>query len=244
MDYYIGHLSLPVPVPVHSLSNEEEEDYEVFIDNIQNALMCCDLENLKQKDEKEMETVEKLAKIDNKMQALFTEIDLLTQSDDSEKDKTDYYGEFIASLKKSSKDLPQYFHQAIQMPQEKSDHFSQQIQQIPPETSENVSLGNLIKVGFVLFCFGNTKYLDKILEVLDGFFPVPHFSTGEIGVYRSLQNANILYLVIPPGRNDLTQQLINTSISLKGQTRENGEKWPLIARLHNPDLTQMTIPLN
>ena len=123
--------------------------------------------------------------------------------------------------------------------------FSQiQPQQIPPETSGNVPLEDLRKIGYVLFCFGNTEDLDKILEVLDNLFPTPHFTTGEIGVYRSLQNANILYLVIPPGRNDLTQQLINTSISLKGQTRENGEKWPLIARLHNPDLTQMTIPLN
>ena len=123
--------------------------------------------------------------------------------------------------------------------------FSQiQPQQIPPETSGNVSLNYLRKIGYVLFCFGNTENLGEILEVLDKLFPTPHFTTGEIGVYRSLQNANILYLVIPPGRNDLTQQLINTSISLKGQTRENGEKWPLIARLHNPDLTQMTIPLN
>ena len=245
MAYYnIVPLSVPVPVPVHPLTDEEEEDYTAFINKIENALMCSELEDLGKKDEKQMETVEKLAEIDNEMQLLLTKIEQLTRSDDGEKDETDYYGEFLASLKKSSKDLPHYFPQPIQMPQEKSDHFSPQFQQMPPETSGNVPLGDLRKIGYVLFCFGNTEDLGEILKVLDKFFPTPHFTTGEIGVYRSLQNANILYLVIPPGRNDLTQQLINTSISLKGQTRENGEKWPLIARLHNPDLTQMTIPLN
>ena len=244
MDYYnIVPLPVPVPVPVHPLTSEEEKDYTTFIDNIENALMCHDLDDLEKKDEKQMETVEKLAEIDNEMQLLLTKIDQLTRSDQGKKDETDYYGEFIASLKKSSKDLPHHFPQPIQMPQEKSDHFSPQLQQMVQETL-NVSLNYLREIGYVLFCFGNTKDLGKILEVLDNLFPTPHFTTGEIGVYRSVQNANILYLVIPPGRNDLTQQLINTSISLKGQTRENGEKWPLIARLHNPDLTQMTIPLN
>jgi hypothetical protein len=138
-----------------------------------------------------------------------------------------------------------------QLPQEYSDECFSQLPQLPQEhvvekqTQENVSLGDLIdREGFVLFCFGNTKYLDKILQVLDGFFPVPHFSTGEIGVYRSLQNANILYLVIPRGRNDITSDLITTSISLKHQKRSNGEKWPLVTKLYHPDLSQMTVPLN
>jgi hypothetical protein len=225
--------------------------------------MCRHLDDLEKKDEKQMETVDKLAKIDNEMQYLLTKIDQLTRSGDDEKDETDYYGEFLASLKKSPQNsITPLYHQPIQKNQPWTHQFNPEItkfsqgqpaqcfpqmqhQQMLPETLENVSLGDLRNgKGFVLFCFGNTKYPDKILQVLDNFYPVPHFSTGEIGVYRSLQNSNILYLVIPLGRNDITSDLITTSISLKNQKRSNGEKWPLVSKLYHPDLSQMTVRLN
>lgn len=257
MDFYNT-----VPVFVHPLTREEEMDYTAFLDNIENAFMCSELEDLGKKDEKQMETVDKLAEIDNEMQHLLTKIDQLTRSGDDEKDETDYYGEFLASLKKSPQNsITPLYHQPIQKNQPWTHQFNPEItkfsqgqpaqcfpqmqhQQMLPETPENVSLEDLIKIGFVLFCFGNTEDLGKIIEVLDSLFPVPHFSTGEIGVYRSLQNANILYLVIPPGRNDITSELITTSISLKHQKRSNGEKWPLVTKLYHPDLSQMTVPLN
>lgn len=259
MDYYNT-----VPLPVHSLTKDEEMCFTSFLNNIENALICRDLEDLGKKDKKQMETVEKLVKIDNEMRHLLTKIDLLTRSDDYEKADTDDYEEFLASLKKSPQDsiaplcvqhiqgnqpwTHQFYPEITKFPQEHPGQCFPQMQhqQMLPETPENVSLGELRNgKGFVLFCFGNTKYPDKILQVLDNFFTVPHFSNGEIGVYRSLQNANILYLVIPIGRKNWTKQLKNKSFSFKDKPRENGEKWPLIANLNSgADLSQMTIPLN